>query len=182
MADALGMIEWKGIARALEAVDGMLKSSPVELIVASPVCPGKFIALISGELSAVKNSVNVGIATDPQNVVDSFILGTVHKSLIPALTGTGPPPNQKGALGIIETFSASSAVLAADAAAKGADINLLEIRLARGLGGKSFVLLQGDVDAVRTALSRALEELGDETIFDTVVIPSAHPALIEKLG
>ncbi|MBC7345141.1 MAG: BMC domain-containing protein, partial [Clostridia bacterium] len=65
MADALGMIEWKGIARALEAVDGMLKSSPVELIVASPVCPGKFIALISGELSAVKNSVNVGIATDP---------------------------------------------------------------------------------------------------------------------
>lgn len=182
MADALGMIEWRGIARAIEAVDKMLKSSPVELLIASPVCPGKFVALISGELSAVKNSVNAGLAADPQNVVDSFILGTVHKSLIPALTGTGPPPDEKGALGVIETFSTSSAVLAADAAAKAAEVNLLEVRLARGLGGKSFVLVQGDVGAVRTAVSRALEQLGDRAIFDTTVIPSVHPALIHKLA
>ena len=44
------------------------------------------------------------------------------------------------AIGVIETISALSAVNAADVAAKAAKVDMLEVRIARGLGGKGFLV------------------------------------------
>lgn len=56
------------------------------------------------------------------------------------------------ALGIIETYTAASCVLAADAAAKAGDVHLVELRLSAGLGGKAFVLMTGEVSAVQSSV------------------------------
>ena len=69
-----------------------------------------------------------------------------------------------------------------DYAAKAANVRLMEIRIARGLGGKGFVILTGEVSAVRSAVKAAmnqLEETGDIT--SSSVIASPHPGLIDKL-
>jgi microcompartment protein CcmL/EutN len=86
------------------------------------------------------------------------------------------------ALGIIETFSLASAVVCADASVKVADVSLIEVRLGRGLGGKSFVTLTGDVAAVKSAIEavRALEE-AEGMIAGTVVIPSPHRDILQTL-
>ena len=47
--------------------------------------------------------------------------------------------------------------MAADAAAKAADVQLLEIRLANGLGGKSFVLMEGAVADVEASVGAGVE-------------------------
>ncbi len=60
-------------------------------------------------------------------------------------------------MGIIETVTAAVCIVAADAAAKTADIQLLEIRLANGLGGKSFVLMEGDVADVEASVAAGVE-------------------------
>ncbi len=39
-------------------------------------------------------------------------------------------------IGVIEFFSVASAVIAADAAAKAADVKMIEVRLAMAIGGK----------------------------------------------
>ena len=52
-------------------------------------------------------------------------------------------PSSLKALGILEFFSVTGAIIAADAAAKAANVSLIEIRLGTGIGGKSFVTLQG---------------------------------------
>jgi len=181
LTTALGIVEWRGIARAIVATDAMLKSSPVELVMASPVCPGKFVAVVNGEIGAVQNAVRAALDVDPENVVDSVVLGTVHADVIPALTGTAAVPAGRGALGIIETFASAAAIRAGDAAAKGGQIQLLEIRLARGLGGKSLVLLQGEVAAVKDAVKQATAVINEGLIVGVEVISSAHAALWEKL-
>jgi len=178
---ALGIVEWRAIARAIVATDVMVKSSPVELVLASPICPGKFVAIINGEIGSVRNAVGSAVDVDPENVVDSVVLGTVHPDVIPALTGITAAPAGRGALGIIETFASASAIKAGDAAAKGGQIHLLEIRLARGLGGKSLVLLQGEVAAVKDAVKQAAAAIDPGLIVGVEVISSAHPALWEKM-
>jgi microcompartment protein CcmL/EutN len=83
---------------------------------------------------------------------------------------------------MIETFSLASAVICADAAVKAADIELIEVRLGRGLGGKSFIIMTGKVSAVRFAVQTAqsLEE-AQCMVTRTVVIPSPHPDILQAI-
>ena len=87
------------------------------------------------------------------------------------------------ALGIMECYSLCAAIHAADAAAKAADVTLLEVRLGRGLGGKSFILLTGEVAAVEAAIKAA--EAMEETqglMAKSCVIPSPHPDMLKAIG
>jgi microcompartment protein CcmL/EutN len=73
-------------------------------------------------------------------------------------------PSQARALGVIETFSASSIIDVADAAAKSADVVLFRIHLAMAIGGKGFVLLTGDIASVEAAVSAGSAIAADEGI------------------
>ena len=117
MKKALGMIEFKTVASGITATDIMLKTADVEVISAGPVCPGKYLATISGELSAVKASIEAAERYNSAMLVDKFLLGNPHESVQPAICGALEVKN-KGAIGILETFTAASAVVAADTAAK----------------------------------------------------------------
>ena len=54
MSRAIGMIEFKTTPAGITAADAMVKTSEVEIVEAQTVCPGKYIAIITGDLSAVK--------------------------------------------------------------------------------------------------------------------------------
>ncbi|KKM11467.1 hypothetical protein SY88_08620 [Clostridiales bacterium PH28_bin88] len=181
MKKAIGLVEWKAIGLGIVGTDAMVKSSPVELIQATTVCPGKYVALVAGNVGAVENAVKNGVAAYPEGVIGQLVLPNVHPDVFPALAGATEPKSDRGALGIIETFSVAPAIRAGDAAAKGALINLLEIRLARGMGGKSLVLLQGEVGAVRTAVERGREAVEEGMLVAGVVIPSVDPALLREV-
>ena len=58
MSKAIGMVEYKTVSAGITAVDAMVKTSEVSIIEAQTVCPGKYIAIISGDLSAVKAAVD----------------------------------------------------------------------------------------------------------------------------
>ena len=96
-------------------------------------------------------AISKGEETGGLFVLDSHVLPNVHPSVIPALTGTGEMGEVR-ALGAVETICAVSAVQAGDVAAKAANVRLLEIRLARGLGGKGILLLMGDLGSVESSM------------------------------
>ena len=56
MSKAIGMVEYKTVSAGMTAADTMIKTAEIEVIQASTVCPGKYIVLVTGELSAVKAS------------------------------------------------------------------------------------------------------------------------------
>ncbi|MBQ2763882.1 MAG: BMC domain-containing protein, partial [Firmicutes bacterium] len=84
--NAIGLVEFNSIAKGIEAGDAMLKASRVELLDARPICPGKYIVLIWGEVSAVYNSVQAGNTIGRQSVVDDFVIPNVHPSVIEAIS------------------------------------------------------------------------------------------------
>lgn len=177
MKKALGFIEYKSIARGLAAADAMLKGGHVELVQATVICPGKFIALVAGDVGAVQAAVERGFNFDPPFAIAKFVLPNVHPAVLPALTAT-TPAEPKGAFGIVETIDAASAVVAGDTAAKAGNVELLEIRLARGMGGKAFVFLSGELAAVQAAVRSAENKLAEEgVVVATAVIASPHPDL-----
>lgn len=177
MAKALGMVELQTVSAGLQAADCMLKAAAITLVQAHAVCPGKYIALVSGELSAVKAAVDAAALTFGGRLLDQFVLGNPHEGIFPALCGGANLP-EHGALGIVESFTAASAIVAADTAAKTADVTLLELRLARGLCGKSFVTLTGSLAAVDMAVARARSAIEAGGLYlDSAVLPNPDPAL-----
>jgi microcompartment protein CcmL/EutN len=179
--NALGMIETNSIPAGIEAGDAMLKAADVSLASAQPVCAGKYIVIVSGSVAAVEASVAAGVAVAAEVLVDSIVIPNVHEQVISAISACSEAPST-GALGLIETFSLASAVICADSAVKAANVNLIEIRLGRGLGGKSFITMIGEVSAVRFAVQAAenLEE-AKGMIARTVVIPSPHPDMLQAI-
>ncbi len=174
MQNAIGMVEFISMARGIEACDAMLKVAPVEVIEAHPVCSGKFFVIVTGDVDAVQTSVNQGREIGRHFVVDSFIIPNVDPQIYPAIR-CAVETSRLGSLGVIETFNAASCIVAADAAAKAAEVTLLEIRLCMGMGGKGIVTMSGDVSAVEASVRAGVEEIKElGTLVTSVVIPGPH--------
>ncbi len=181
MGKAIGMVEFVTVSAGMTGADTMIKTADVEIVESATVCPGKYIVIISGELSAVKASVEAAKGKKSEKVIDSFVLGNPHDDIFPAIYGATPPENVE-ALGIMESFSAATAIVAADAAAKTALVKLIELRLARGMCGKSYLLLTGSVSAVTAAIERAEQEAKDRgMLLDSSVIPRPDNRLWQSI-
>lgn len=179
---AIGMNEIMSIPTGMLACDAMLKAADVELVSAGCVCAGKYYIVVSGEVAAVQASVEAGREVAEGLLVDSLVIPNVDRQVAPAIAACRMVDRLQ-ALGIMETYSLCAAVHAADAAAKAADVDLLEVRLGRGLGGKSFILLTGEVAAVRASIDQA--ECLEETkglMAKSAVIPSPHPDMLRAIG
>jgi len=181
LPQAVGCIETSSLARGLEAADAMLKAAQVDLLAANPICPGKYVVIVGGHVAEVSAAVAAGEAVAADTLVDRMVIPNIHPQVLQAFTATTNPKKIE-ALGMIETFSAVAAIIAGDEAVKAAQVDLLEIRLARALGGKAFVLLTGEISAVRAAIeagNRAARAQG--LLLGFCVIPSPHPDLIPGL-
>ena len=181
MAIAIGMVEFSSIARGIYAADQMVKISEVESVTAQTICPGKYIALVEGDVAAVQDSVHIGEKFAGEYFVDSLVIPNVHHGIFPAITGATMPEHVT-ALGIFETFSVATMITAADQILKAAELEAIEIRLGTGLGGKSFFTFTGDVAAVETGVEagRGVAETKGLMV-DAEVIPSPSDRLVPSV-
>ncbi|MCX7648522.1 MAG: BMC domain-containing protein, partial [Elusimicrobiales bacterium] len=85
------------------------------------------------------------------------------------------------AIGVIETKDAVSSVYAADAALKAAYVEIVEIKTGSGIGGKGYFTINGEVGAVKTAISAGVKAVGENAIVNRIVIPNAHPDMLNIL-
>lgn len=179
--EALGMIELNSIARGIEAGDAIIKTADVKLVGAYASCPGKYIVMVRGQVSAVKSAIEVGAKTSGRSLVNDILIANIHPQVFSALSQTTDFVPQ-GSAGIIETYSLATAVLVADAAVKAAHVDLIEIRLGRGLGGKAFIVLTGDISSVKAAVEAAIvANKEDGMIAHTAVIPRISPEILNTL-
>ena len=178
MATAIGMVELTSIARGIETCDYMVKAAQVDLLRSSTVCPGKYMIIVGGETGDVRAAMAEGIKRGGELVVDTLMLPNVHEQLTPAISMTNQV-DVRGAVGVLEFYSIASAIIAADVAAKAANITLIEVRTGYAIGGKGFVTLTGDVGAVRAAVEAARKDA--ELLVETTVIPRPDKKLFDAL-
>jgi microcompartment protein CcmL/EutN len=177
---ALGMIEYKSVARGIFSCDAMVKKAPVRIVETHAVCPGKYITIICGEVADVEEAMKAGLETGTDMVIADLFLPQVHWSVIPALAGASKI-EKFGAVGIIETFSVADCVRAADIAAKATPVQLVEIRLANGLGGKGYFVMTGELADVEASLAEARQFVKEQGMLAACeLIPAPHPDLIDK--
>ncbi|MDO5115003.1 MAG: BMC domain-containing protein [Synergistaceae bacterium] len=178
MGNAIAMIELSSIAAGINTADVMAKAANVELIHASSVCPGKYIAIVHGGVGAARAAMKEGMAAAAEYVVDSLLIPNIDPQICPAIMMT-TRPDPIGAVGVLEYFSVAAAIMAADVAVKAANVTLIEIRIGFAIGGKGFVTLTGDVGSVRAAVAAA--SLEEELFVNSTVIPRPSPQLVQKL-
>lgn len=177
MLNSIGAVELSSIAKGYEVCDLMLKTSNVKLILSRTICPGKYLILISGDVGDVNSSVEKGIEIAGHSFVDSFVIPNIHENVLQAIENVVIVENPQS-LGVIEAFSVSAVIEAADAAVKSADVKLIEIRLAMAIGGKGFVTMTGSVASVETAVNAgALAVSKKGLLVDKVVIPQPRKEL-----
>jgi microcompartment protein CcmL/EutN len=179
--NAIGLIELSSIAAGYLVADAMLKAADVELILSRTICSGKYMVLVGGDVAGVTSSVEAGQVIGEGAVIDTLVIPNVHESLFPAISGMSKV-DQLEAMGIIESFSVAAMIEAADAAAKAAKVQLIELRLAMALGGKAFVTLTGDVAAVQAAVDAGAAVVAAKGLLvNKVVIPNPRRELLSDL-
>jgi microcompartment protein CcmL/EutN len=177
MSNAIGMVEFLSIARGIYTADQMVKVSDVEITTATTTCPGKYIAIVTGDVAAVKTSIETGQRLAGEYLVDYILIPNVSTGIFPAIAGTTMPETIQ-ALGIVESFSMSTMLIAADAILKSANLQPIELRLGNALGGKAYFTFTGDVAAVKTGVDegkKIAEEKG--LLVNAEVIPSLSDRL-----
>ncbi|MFQ5948667.1 MAG: BMC domain-containing protein, partial [Acidimicrobiia bacterium] len=152
----------------------------LEAIRAGTVQPGKYLVLIGGDTASVEEAVVAGRSAAAGALVDVILLPDVHLDVVQAVGGARRA-SQAEALGVIETSTVAATIGAADAGIKGAAVELLEIRMADGLGGKAYVLFGGTVFDVQAAVEIGVGRLEAEQLVGRVVIPRLHPEMSENL-
>ena len=179
--EAIGILESNSIAKGIEAADAVLKAADTALLYAKPVCPGKYTILFYGDVAAVSASLDAGAAVIDAHLVDSVVIPRIHPQVIQAIS-LSTAPDGVNAVGVMEFFSVTAAVYAADAAAKAADVTLLDVRLGVGIGGKSFAVLTGEVAAVEEAV-RCGMAAGEEKglAVTSTVIPTPRKEIFDTL-
>ena len=177
MKPAIGLIELNSIARGIITCDALIKKAPVEVVSAMPICPGKYMILFTGDEASVEESLEEGESVADEYQVDRLFLPYVNAQVLPAISALTEVADLN-ALGIIETFSVASAIVAGDTAVKAAQIDLIEIRLAKGLAGKSFVILTGTIADVEAAMEAGCAKTSQEGLLVTqTIIPAPHKDL-----
>ncbi len=177
---AVGFLETSSLAKGVEATDAMVKMAQIKLVKTSVVARGKLVIFISGAQGEVESAMRAGREILGKTLVDEVLIRNVHNQVLAALDKR-VPVEVLGAVGLIETKEAVAAVLAADAAAKAANVHVIEVKTVVG-GGKGYLSLCGEVGDVRTAIAAGINAIKKELIVSHVVIPQADPQLLATVG
>ena len=181
MFKSVGVIELKSIPKGVEATDAALKSAGVELVSAHPACPGKYEIILTGSISNVEAAVEHVRSKFEGYIIDSSVRGRIDEQVITALFGT-QTTGRTGSLGLLETYSAATSIKAADIAIKTARVEIFDLRVSRGMGGKGVVIITGEIGDVTAAIEASANYAKTTGMLSSYsVIAAPHAELCKQI-
>lgn len=181
MQRSIALIELTSIARGYRVADELVKKAPVRLLDLGVVSPGKYLVVLEGDVALVEEAFLRGLEVGADQVLDRLFLPQPHAEVLAALEQQ-LQPSEVDALGVVETFSASSTLKSADVALKAAQVSLQELHYQKHLGGKGFFVLSGeqhDVEAALEAATHCLRENG--MLLRTELLARPHTDFTKRL-
>jgi microcompartment protein CcmL/EutN len=157
----IAVVEFKSVSRGIIVTDYMLKAAKVNLVIATSLCPGKYLSIVEGDVEAVTKAVTTADLLGGRHVFSSFMISGVNNDVIKAITG-GTTERLQDSIGIIESLQMANLINAADISADSAEIKFLEFRLGKGCGVNSFYIVTGDLDSVNESVKKAADFLREQ--------------------
>jgi microcompartment protein CcmL/EutN len=180
---AIALIEFSSIAAGTFAADKMVKRAPVELLRAGTVQPGKYVILIGGGTAEVEESYREAVQAASAEILDEVLLPQVHPRVVTALEGERAFGGGYDSLVVLETSTMAAIVRATDAAAKGAQVDVAELRIGSGLGGRGLAMLTGKLTDVEAAAEIAGHSLaGRNVTLCHSIVSNVHEQFASRLG
>lgn len=180
MSKSIGAIEFKSISKGIEISDIMVKIAEVDIVYFKTICPGRFIVILSGEVGAVNLAIEEGIIAGEGFISDSFIITAIQEDIVQALKKK-PITKLNGAIGIMETSSVCSGIIALDRNLKDGDVKLIKLQLAAGIGGKLVYIISGGLSDVQHGMETAKKIIDKKRIVNISIIPSPDELIIKYL-
>jgi len=176
--DALALLELDSIARGYRVLDALVKESPVVVVEANLVEPGRYLILYGGGVAEVEAAHKVGAEVAAECLMDQVLLPGVDPRVWSGLGGS----RREGAfdtVGIVEGSSIASVLAACDAALKNAFVELTGLRIERALGGKGFFVVDGQQFDVEAALEVGAAALSArERLVRAELVARPHPEFL----
>ena len=188
---AVAMIEIADLSVGFAALDALAKEAQVVIVGAGTVQQGHWLVAFAGEVHPVELSFARALDRAGNMVLDAVLLPDAEPRILPALSlGTLRPPSthkreiaEGNALGVVQTSTSPTILRSVDAALKGAEVELVELRAAEGLAGRALALFWGHQHYVEAAIELATAAFarGRPEGCSAVVIPNADPEVERAL-
>lgn len=176
---AIAVIELGSIARGYVALDAACKRAVVHVVCAEPISPGKYWFALSGGEAEIDEALAAAVDTAGDARIDHTFLPAAHPALGPVLLAHsgGIARAELDAVGALELGSIAATVRAADAALKAAEVQLVDLHLARGIGGKGYLVLTGPLSDVEAAIDAGASAAGASWLVGREVIARPDDAV-----
>lgn len=181
MSMCIGFLEYISVGKGIEAADLISKNTAVDILLSSPNCPGRYQILFTGDVDAVQRAVELAEARADFNFLDSMVIPRVEDKLVSALYSPGEVEIKDG-IAIFEAMTMTAVLEGADAMVKAAEVDIVELRLGKGLAGKSFVTVTGALQDLRAGMDAALDAVKNRgVLISSVILPSVDRELVRHL-
>ncbi len=153
---AVALLEIGDVPTGLSSLDALAKEASVFVISAGTVQCGHWLIAFAGDVEPVELSFKRAVDVAGNSLLDSVLLPYAEPRILPALRdGIARKPRSGDSLGVLQTASSPTLLRAVDAALKGAEVELLELRIAEGLGGRGLAMIWGLQHDVQAAVEHA---------------------------
>ncbi len=172
--DVIGILEISSIANGFKTLDAVVKESPVTILRAEVINPGKYLIIITGDVASVESAMDAGTEAAGGTLIDHILLNNMDEQVIPSINNCHSPL-EWDAIGLLESYSIAAAVEAADRSVKEANIHIVEIVTGNESGGKAMLKISGTVGDVDAAMSSAVALVRNKgQLCSNVIIPRPH--------
>lgn len=182
LGPAIGVIELRSIARGYVTLDAASKRAVVVVLRAEPISPGKYWIAFHGGEAEVEEALQAAVDASGDSRIDHTLLAAAHPALIHAIATNVVPRPELSSVGALELGSIASTVRATDAALKAAEVTLVDLHLARGIGGKGYVVVSGLLSDVEAAIAAGLDAAGAGWLVGSEIVANPDEATHAAVG
>ena len=184
MREAIYLVEYTRIPVGIDMLDRMVNSASVSIIYARPICIGKFLIVLGGDVGDVRQAQKTVADSAEKRLLKEHLLTNAHREIL-AYFRRGPSDHVtiqgKTAVGILETREIASGFQSLDAALKSGNVQLEQVWMGHFIGGKLCYLLSGTVEDISTAIEAAGGALPEKSLVESRIIPSPDAQTLAQL-
>ena len=85
MKKSIGFVEVKSIPVGIQTADEMLKAGNIEIVLATPICPGKYVIIVSGQVGPVKAAMAKAEMIAGIYLIENYHIDNINPKVLPAI-------------------------------------------------------------------------------------------------
>lgn len=173
MSKAIYIVEYRKVSQGIGVLDRMFKQASLSLLYANPICIGKYLICVGGDVADVCEAKSAAEQDEDGPPLAGYLLQRAHENIFAYFKGGLPKPVRKpDSIGIFETRNAASGFVSLDAALKRAQVDLAKLWLGQLLGGKFCYVLGGSTSDIESAMHAVKSAINENDIIGSRIVAS----------